>query len=53
MSRTRRSGRAVIGGLLFATGATLLFVPVVFSLMHGNEQRSSESDLVAGIPHVA
>jgi CzcA family heavy metal efflux pump len=28
-------GRAVIGGLIFATGATLLFVPVVFSLMHG------------------
>jgi multidrug efflux pump subunit AcrB len=46
-------GRAVIGGLLFATAATLLFVPVVFSLAHGSEQRSSESDLVAGIPHVA
>jgi multidrug efflux pump subunit AcrB len=28
-------GRAVIGGLLFATVATLLFVPVVFSLVHG------------------
>jgi multidrug efflux pump subunit AcrB len=27
-------GRAVIGGLLFATFATLLFVPVVFSLVH-------------------
>ena len=27
-------GRAVIGGLLFATIATLLFVPVVFSLCH-------------------
>ncbi|MGC1547535.1 MAG: efflux RND transporter permease subunit, partial [Rhodanobacter sp.] len=27
-------GRAVIGGLLFATGATLLFVPVVFSIIH-------------------
>jgi CzcA family heavy metal efflux pump len=27
-------GRAVIGGLLFATIATLLFVPTVFSLMH-------------------
>jgi len=24
----------VIGGLLFATAATLLFVPVVFSLAH-------------------
>ena len=28
-------GRAVIGGLLFATVATLFFVPVVFSLVHG------------------
>jgi CzcA family heavy metal efflux pump len=28
-------GRAVIGGLIFATGATLLFVPVVFSIVHG------------------
>ena len=29
-------GRAVIGGLLFATLATLLFVPAVFSLLHRN-----------------
>nr|WP_217481117.1 efflux RND transporter permease subunit [Achromobacter piechaudii] len=28
-------GRAVIGGLLFATVATLVFVPVLFSLVHG------------------
>ena len=28
-------GRAVIGGLLYATVATLVFVPAVFSLMHG------------------
>jgi multidrug efflux pump subunit AcrB len=27
-------GRAVIGGLMFATVASLLFVPVVFSLVH-------------------
>ena len=27
-------GRAVIGGLIFATFATLVFVPVVFSLVH-------------------
>jgi len=27
-------GRAVIGGLLFATIATLLFVPALFSIMH-------------------
>ena len=34
-------GRAVIGGLLFATVATLLFVPAVFTLIHG---RRSVSD---------
>ena len=28
-------GRAVIGGLLFATVATLFFVPVFFSIVHG------------------
>jgi len=28
-------GRAVIGGLLFATLATLFFVPCVFSIIHG------------------
>jgi CzcA family heavy metal efflux pump len=28
-------GRAVIGGLMFATVATLFFVPVVFSIFHG------------------
>jgi multidrug efflux pump subunit AcrB len=28
-------GRAVVGGLLFATVATLMFVPVVFSMLHG------------------
>jgi len=29
-------GRAVVGGLIFATFATLIFVPVVFSLVHKN-----------------
>ncbi len=32
-------GRAVIGGLLFATVATLTFVPAVFALMHGGRRR--------------
>jgi multidrug efflux pump subunit AcrB len=32
-------GRAVIGGLLFATVATLFFVPAVFSLLHGHRPR--------------
>src|SRR5665213_2312187 len=31
-------GRAVIGGLIFATVATLMFVPVVFSLVHGRRK---------------
>ena len=31
-------GRAVIGGLIFATAATLLFVPVVFSVVHGRKK---------------
>ena len=31
-------GRAVIGGLLVATVATLIFVPAVFSLLHGRAQ---------------
>ena len=32
-------GRAVIGGLIFATFATLFFVPCVFSMIHGRRQR--------------
>src|SRR5277367_5452765 len=32
-------GRAVIGGLLFATIATLFFVPCVFSIIHGRLER--------------
>jgi CzcA family heavy metal efflux pump len=32
-------GRAVIGGLLFATFATLFFVPCVFSMIHGRRER--------------
>ncbi|HVH88316.1 MAG TPA: efflux RND transporter permease subunit, partial [Terriglobales bacterium] len=30
-------GRAVIGGLLFATVATLFFVPTVFTMIHGRK----------------
>ncbi|MDP9013131.1 MAG: efflux RND transporter permease subunit [Pseudomonadota bacterium] len=30
-------GRAVIGGLIFATVATLFFVPTVFSIIHGRD----------------
>jgi multidrug efflux pump subunit AcrB len=31
-------GRAVIGGLLFATIATLFFVPVVFAMVRGHKK---------------
>src|SRR5579872_4788719 len=36
-------GRAVIGGLLLATLATLIFVPVVFAAIHGRRERRAES----------
>jgi multidrug efflux pump subunit AcrB len=32
-------GRAVIGGLLFATVSTLFFVPTIFSVLHGRAER--------------
>jgi multidrug efflux pump subunit AcrB len=35
-------GRAVIGGLIFATVATLLFVPTVFTLIHGRQGQESQ-----------
>ena len=38
-------GRAVIGGLIFATTATLIFVPVVFAIVH----RRAKSDAPAPI----
>ncbi|KOY03338.1 RND transporter [Pseudomonas nunensis] len=43
-------GRAVIGGLLAATVATLMFVPVLFSLVHTPDSRraTSTSRLVPG-----
>jgi multidrug efflux pump subunit AcrB len=34
-------GRAVIGGLIFATVATLFFVPTVFSIIHGRRARTA------------
>ena len=37
-------GRAVIGGLLFATVATLFFVPTVFAIIHGwRETKQAQS----------
>src|SRR5277367_6698782 len=40
-------GRAVIGGLLFATFATLFFVPCVFSMIHGRRKRASAETAAA------
>jgi len=37
-------GRAVIGGLILATVATLLFVPVVFSLLHRQAVVSAKAE---------
>jgi multidrug efflux pump subunit AcrB len=44
MSNTQNAplGRAVIGGLLVATFATLLFVPCVFAMMHRNDKKVTE-----------
>jgi multidrug efflux pump subunit AcrB len=44
-------GRAVIGGLIFATFATLVFVPVLFSIAHGRQPRPAEAaDRPSGAP---
>src|SRR6267378_602200 len=40
-------GRAVIGGLLFATIATLFFVPCVFSIIHGWLERRRHRNMGA------
>jgi CzcA family heavy metal efflux pump len=37
-------GRAVIGGLIFATFATLMFVPVVFSILHAGDKPKNPDD---------
>jgi len=47
-------GRAVIGGLIFATIATLMFVPVVFSVVHRHHgKKAVVPAATAGVPHVA
>jgi multidrug efflux pump subunit AcrB len=42
-------GRAVIGGLMFATVATLVLVPLLFSMVHG--RRKATPSLNAGVLH--
>jgi multidrug efflux pump subunit AcrB len=46
-------GRAVIGGLSCATLATLIFVPAVFSLLHGIERSRNAKLLVEDQGHKA
>jgi multidrug efflux pump subunit AcrB len=43
-------GRAVIGGLIFATVATLMFVPVVFSMAH--KKRPAKTGDASEVSHV-
>jgi multidrug efflux pump subunit AcrB len=38
-------GRAVIGGLLFATVSTLFFVPTFFSALHGRSEKKRREKL--------
>jgi multidrug efflux pump subunit AcrB len=45
-------GRAVIGGLIFATVSTLFFVPVVFSIAHRNYRPLPEQEATLGGTHV-
>ncbi|MCF5233497.1 MULTISPECIES: efflux RND transporter permease subunit [unclassified Pseudomonas] len=40
-------GRAVIGGLAFATIATLILVPLIFSLVHGRRQHATLATTVS------
>ncbi|MBS0223003.1 MAG: efflux RND transporter permease subunit [Proteobacteria bacterium] len=47
-------GRAVIGGLVFATIATLIFVPVVFSVIHRHYGEAAKPNPTSsGAPHAA
>ncbi len=46
-------GRAVIGGLLFATFATLFFVPCVFSMIHGRRERRRAGGAASSSPALA
>ncbi len=41
-------GRAVVGGLIFATVATLMFVPVVFSILHGRARAKAAGAAATG-----
>jgi len=44
-------GRAVIGGLVLATVATLFFVPVVFSLLRQHTEEPNPAEMALLQPH--
>jgi multidrug efflux pump subunit AcrB len=46
-------GRAVIGGLLFATFATLLFVPTMYKLLRRQPVAVTDSDFEGGAHAIA
>ena len=43
-------GRAVIGGLLAATVATLIFVPAVFGMLHQRSSKVRNGEAVQQVP---
>jgi len=45
-------GRAVIGGLMLATVATLVFVPLLFSMVHNRDRAGSSASFSSGVSHV-
>ena len=45
-------GRAVMGGLCFATVATLVIVPLIFSLVHTQRGQSRPTPSFPGVKHV-
>jgi multidrug efflux pump subunit AcrB len=43
-------GRAVIGGLLFATCATLFLVPIMFSVVHARDHNRADAGSASAYP---
>jgi multidrug efflux pump subunit AcrB len=45
-------GRAVIGGLMLATVSSLVFVPLLFSMVHNRHGASASPSFSSGVSHV-
>jgi multidrug efflux pump subunit AcrB len=43
-------GRAVVGGLIFATCATLFLVPTLFSIVHGHDRKVTDPSPASHAP---